>query len=101
MATIDKEFQELCKKILTDGKEYENKNRGVKRLQIPSYTFRHEFKDGFPDDKKLILLVENFQNNSVDGAKWDPWKFGLATLIQDDLVQVGYCIRSYLVLRAA
>lgn len=55
MATIDKEFQELCKKILTDGKEYENKNRGVKRLQIPSYTFRHEFKDGFPaiTNKKL------------------------------------------------
>ena len=55
MATIDKEFQELCKKILNEGKEYENKNRGVKRLQIPSYTFRHEFKDGFPaiTNKKL------------------------------------------------
>lgn len=55
MATIDKEFQELCKKILTEGKEYEDKRRGVKRLQIPSYTFRHEFKDGFPaiTNKKL------------------------------------------------
>lgn len=55
MATIDREFQELCKKIQTEGKEYENKNRGVKRLQIPSYTFRHEFKDGFPaiTNKKL------------------------------------------------
>jgi len=48
MATIDKEFAELCAKILKEGKEYENKNRGVKRLQIPSYNFRHEFKDGFP-----------------------------------------------------
>ena len=55
MAKIDQEFQELCKKIQTEGKEYENKNRGVKRLQIPSYTFRHEFKDGFPaiTNKKL------------------------------------------------
>lgn len=55
MAKIDYEFSELCKKILTEGKEYENKNRGVKRLQIPSYTFRHEFKDGFPaiTNKKL------------------------------------------------
>jgi thymidylate synthase len=55
MATIDREFSELCKKILNEGKEYENKNRGVKRLQIPSYTFRHEFKDGFPaiTNKKL------------------------------------------------
>ncbi len=55
MAKIDVEFQELCKKILENGREYENKNRGVKRIQIPSYTFRHEFKDGFPaiTNKKL------------------------------------------------
>jgi len=48
MAKVDLEFQKLCRKILMDGKEYENKNRGVKRLQIPSYTFRHSFEDGFP-----------------------------------------------------
>lgn len=55
MSKIDQEFASLCKKIMTEGKEYENKNRGVKRLQIPSYTFRHEFKDGFPaiTNKKL------------------------------------------------
>lgn len=55
MAIIDKKFQELCKEILLNGKEYENKNRGVKRLQIPSYTFKHYFKDGFPaiTNKKL------------------------------------------------
>ena len=55
MAKIDREFAALCSKILNEGKEYENKNRGVKRLQIPSYTLRHEFKDGFPaiTNKKL------------------------------------------------
>jgi thymidylate synthase len=55
MAKIDVAFQELCQRILSDGKEYENKNRGVKRLQIPSYTFRHSFQDGFPaiTNKKL------------------------------------------------
>ncbi len=55
MSKIDERFAELCKKILTEGREYENKNRGVKRLQIPSYTLRHEFKDGFPaiTNKKL------------------------------------------------
>ncbi len=55
MSKIDQEFASLCRKILNEGKEYENKNRGVKRLQIPSYTFRHEFKDGFPaiTNKKL------------------------------------------------
>jgi thymidylate synthase len=55
MSKIDQEFASLCRKILNEGKEYENKNRGVKRLQIPSYTFKHEFKDGFPaiTNKKL------------------------------------------------
>ena len=55
MSKIDQEFQNLCRKIVTEGREYENKNRGVKRLQIPSYTLRHEFKDGFPaiTNKKL------------------------------------------------
>lgn len=55
MSKVDQEFQKLCKKIVDEGKEYENKNRGVKRLQIPSYTFRHEFSDGFPaiTNKKL------------------------------------------------
>lgn len=55
MSKVDIEFQKLCKKIVDEGKEYENKNRGVKRLQIPSYTFRHDFSDGFPaiTNKKL------------------------------------------------
>jgi len=55
MSKVDQEFQILCKKIVNEGKEYENKNRGVKRLQIPSYTFRHDFNDGFPaiTNKKL------------------------------------------------
>lgn len=55
MAKIDLEFQKICKKVLSDGREYENKNRGVKRLQIPSYTLRHSFDDGFPaiTNKKL------------------------------------------------
>ncbi len=55
MSKIDQVFQDLCNKILTEGREYENKNRGVKRLQIPSYTLRHSFKDGFPaiTNKKL------------------------------------------------
>lgn len=55
MSKIDQEFQKLCAKILNEGVEYENKNRGVKRLQIPSYTLRHSFEDGFPaiTNKKL------------------------------------------------
>ena len=48
MAKVDKEFNLLCKTIQTTGREYENKNRGVKRLQIPSFTFQHNFSEGFP-----------------------------------------------------
>lgn len=48
MAGVDKEFNLLCNAIKTKGREYENKNRGVKRNQIPSYTFKHDFSDGFP-----------------------------------------------------
>lgn len=55
MAKIDVEFGKLCREIKMKGREYENKNRGVKRLQIPSYTFKHKFSDGFPalTNKKL------------------------------------------------
>ena len=48
MSKVDQRFQKLCSEILENGREHENKNRGVKRLQIPSYTFRHSFADGFP-----------------------------------------------------
>lgn len=47
MSKIDVEFHKLCENILKNGKEYHNKKRDVKRLQIPSYTFRHEFKTDF------------------------------------------------------
>jgi len=43
-----------------------------------------------PEGKKKILLVENFRNNSVDGKKWNPWSLGLASMIQEDLLAVGY-----------
>ena len=48
MTTIDTSFKKLLSTILDTGVKYENVRRGVTRLQIPSYTFRHEFKDGFP-----------------------------------------------------
>lgn len=48
MAVIDKEFNDACKRISTQGREYENKSRGVKRLQVPSITFKHDLSKGFP-----------------------------------------------------
>lgn len=49
MAKIDAEYHKLIHKILQEGYTYEDPNRkGVNRIEIPSYKFRHEFKDGFP-----------------------------------------------------
>ena len=49
MSKIDKNYHNLLDKILQEGYTYEDPNRkGINRLEIPSYTFRHEFKDGFP-----------------------------------------------------
>ena len=49
MSKIDVEYHNLLNKILQEGFIYEDPNRkGVNRIEISSYTFRHEFKDGFP-----------------------------------------------------
>jgi len=49
MVIVDKNYHNLLDKILQEGYTYEDPNRkGVNRIEIPSYTFRHEFKDGFP-----------------------------------------------------
>ncbi len=48
MSKIDENFKSLCSDILANGRDYENKNRGVTRKQIPSHTFKHSFADGFP-----------------------------------------------------
>ena len=49
MAKIDCTYNDLLVKILNEGFKYEDVNRkGVHRLQIPTYTFKHDFKNGFP-----------------------------------------------------
>ena len=56
MSVVDKNYHNLLSKIMEEGYLYNDPNRkSVKRLEIPSYTFRHEFKDGFPaiSTKKL------------------------------------------------
>lgn len=49
MSKIDQTYHQLLNTILEVGYKYPDPNRkGVERLEIPNYTFRHEFKDGFP-----------------------------------------------------
>lgn len=53
---IDQNYNNILEEVLKKGSWYDDPNRkDVKRLEIPSYTFRHEFKDGFPaiSTKKL------------------------------------------------
>jgi thymidylate synthase len=49
MSKIDESYHELLNDILQDGYLYDDPNRkGIQRLEIPSYTFKHKFSDGFP-----------------------------------------------------
>lgn len=49
MAVFDKTYKDLIGTILKKGKLQNDPNRkGTQRLNIPSYTLRHENKDGFP-----------------------------------------------------
>lgn len=57
MAKIDKSYHDLLNLILNKGFRYEDPNRkDIFRIQIPSYQFIHDFKDGFPaiTTKKLF-----------------------------------------------
>lgn len=64
MAKIDITYHELLNNIMENGYTYDDPNRkGVKRVEIPSYTFRHEFSNGFP----LITTKKiNFKNIIVE-----------------------------------
>ena len=49
MNKINRTHESLLIHILNNGYDYEDPNRkGVKRREVLNYTFRHEFKDGFP-----------------------------------------------------
>lgn len=49
MSKIDKTYHKLLNDILENGFKYEDPNRkDIYRYQIPHYTIKHDFKDGFP-----------------------------------------------------
>jgi len=45
---INRNYKNILEEVLANGATYKNERRNVERLQIPSYTFRHSFEDGFP-----------------------------------------------------
>ena len=61
MSKIDKIYHNLLDEILQKGYWYNDpKRKDVKRLEIGSYTFKHNFKDGFP-----ILTTKKINYNNI------------------------------------
>ena len=91
MAKWDIEYLKLCKKILEEGKEVENRT-GTNTIKIPSYHFHFDLEDEFPilTTKKLyfekaiteILWIWQAQSNDVRWLQernnhiWDEWEIG-------------------------
>ena len=88
MAKWDKEYLKLCKKILTEGVEVENRT-GINTLKIPNYNFLFDLQEEFPvlTTKQLffknaiteILWIYQEQSNDVRWLQerknhiWDEW----------------------------
>lgn len=88
MAKWDKEYLKLCKKILTEGVEVENRT-GINTIKIPNYTFNFDLQEEFPvlTTKQLffknaiteILWIYQEQSNDVRWLQerknhiWDEW----------------------------
>ena len=91
MSKFDKEYLKLCKKILTDGIEVENRT-GTNSIKIPSYNFHFDLSDEFPmlTTKQVfyknaiteMLWIYQAQSNDVRWLKernnhiWDEWEIG-------------------------
>lgn len=88
MTKWDKDYLELCKKILTDGVEVENRT-GINTIKVPSHNFHFDLSEEFPilQTKQLffknaiteILWIYQVQSNDVrwlherNNHVWDEW----------------------------
>ena len=91
MSKWDKEYIKLCKKILNDGIEVENRT-GINTIKIPSYHLEFNLQDEFPclTTKQLyfrqaileMLWIYQAQSNDVRWLQernvhiWDEWEIG-------------------------
>ena len=89
MTKWDKEYIKLCKKILKEGKEVENRT-GVNTIKIPSYHLHFDLREEFPvlATKQLffrqaileMLWIYQAQSNDVRWLQernvhiWDEWE---------------------------
>ncbi len=89
MSKWDKDYLELCKRILEEGKEVENRT-GINTIKVPSHSFHFNLQDEYPvlTTKQLFFrqaILEMFwiyqvQSNDVRWLKerdvhiWDEWE---------------------------
>ena len=65
MAKWDKEYLKLCKKILTEGIEVENRT-GINTIKLPSYHFHFDLNDEFP----ILTTKELFIRQAILEMMW-------------------------------
>lgn len=65
MSKFDKEYLKLCKKILTDGVEVENRT-GTNSIKIPSYNFHFDLSEEFP----MLITKQVFYKNAITEMLW-------------------------------
>jgi len=89
MSRWDKEYLKLCKRILEEGKEVENRT-GINTIKVPSHHFHFDFEEEFPvlTTKQLffrqaileMLWIYQAQSNDVRWLQernvhiWDEWE---------------------------
>lgn len=103
MTNWDKEYLELCKRILTEGVEVENRT-GINTVKVPSHHFHFDLSKEFPilQTKQLffknaiteILWIYQAQSNNVNWLHdrnnhvWDEW------MIDEDGIYRTYDIKN-------
>ena len=65
MSKFDKEYLKLCKKILEEGKEVENRT-GINTIKIPSYHFEFDLEKEFP----ILTTKQLFFKNAITELLW-------------------------------
>lgn len=65
MSKFDKEYLKLCKKILKEGKEVENRT-GVNTIKIPSYHLHFDLEEEFP----MLTTKQVFYKNAITEILW-------------------------------
>ena len=65
MTNFDKEYLNLCKKILNEGKEVENRT-GINTIKVPSHSFEFDLSKEFP----ILQTKQTFSKNAIIEMLW-------------------------------